>query len=95
MFSALRARGIEADVYEQAPPAGRGRGGFYLALDSLRVLERLGLYDKVSQAGERFTGIEIWHADGTETAGWSPARVVIGRAVRPCMECRVMRGSAG
>ncbi|MFF9076991.1 hypothetical protein ACF1FX_32735 [Streptomyces sp. NPDC014646] len=44
---------------------------FVLAPNSLRVLERIGLHDKVTRVGARFTGIEICHADGTEMTAWS------------------------
>ncbi|MEV6025222.1 FAD-dependent monooxygenase [Streptomyces sp. NPDC052036] len=68
---ALRTKGVQADVYEQAHRLGEVGAGFMLAPNSLRVLERLGLYDKVAQVGAPFTGLEICQADGAEVSSLS------------------------
>ncbi|TBO57710.1 2-polyprenyl-6-methoxyphenol hydroxylase [Streptomyces kasugaensis] len=65
---ALRAKGVQADVYEQAHRLGEVGAGFMLAPNSLRVLERLGLHDKVTRIGAPFTGFAVCQADGTEVS---------------------------
>ncbi|MGW5940048.1 FAD-dependent monooxygenase [Streptomyces celluloflavus] len=65
---ALRAKGVQADVYEQAHQLGEVGAGFMLAPNSLRVLERLGLHDKVTRIGAPFTGFAVCQADGTEVS---------------------------
>ncbi|MFI9272134.1 FAD-dependent monooxygenase [Kitasatospora sp. NPDC052896] len=65
---ALRAKGIQADVYEQAQRFSEVGAGFMLAPNSLRVLERLGLHDEITRFGAHFTGFTVCRADGTEVS---------------------------
>ncbi len=68
---ALRAKGVQADVYEQAHRFGEVGAGFMLAPNSLRVLGRIGLHDRITRVGAPFTGVEICEADGTEVSSLS------------------------
>lgn len=52
-------------VYEQAQELGDVGAGVVLAPNSLRVLSRLGVEDRVARVGVRFTDSQFRRADGT------------------------------
>ena len=79
---ALRQRGVRVGVYEQAPALGEIGAGLMVQANSLRVLTRLGVVDRVAQAGERMTEWRHSHADGTvisrETFSTGPENMFFG-----------------
>ncbi len=62
---ALRSRGAQVEVYEQAHQLGEVGAGLILQPNSLRVLERLGVGDRVARVGASITDWRYCQADGT------------------------------
>jgi salicylate hydroxylase len=62
---ALQHRGIQAHVYEQAPALGEVGAGLMIQANSLRQMDRLGIADRVADAGEQMTEFRYTLADGT------------------------------
>ena len=80
---ALRQRGVrEVRVYEQAVALGQVGAGLMVQANSLRVLTRLGVFDRLAQAAERMTEWRQSRADGTvisqETFSTGPERMFFG-----------------
>jgi salicylate hydroxylase len=67
--NALRHRGIDAVVFEQAQALGEVGAGVFITPNSVRQLERLGLGDAVEQRGARVgAGSQYYRQDGTPVA---------------------------
>lgn len=62
---ALLSKGAQVQVYEQAQALGDVGACVVLAPNSLRVLSRLGVEDRVARLGVRFTDLQFHRADGT------------------------------
>lgn len=79
---ALRSRGVQVQVYEQAHQLGDVGAGLILQPNSLRVLERLGVGDRVARVGASITDWRYCQADGTvvaqETFGRTAADTMLG-----------------
>jgi salicylate hydroxylase len=80
---ALRQRGVrEVRVYEQAPALGQVGAGLMVQANSLRVLARLGVFDRLARAAERMTEWRQSRADGTvisqETFSTGPGNMFFG-----------------
>lgn len=78
--NALKTRGIEVSVYEQAPELGEVGAGVYITPNSVRQLQRVGLGADVEKWGARVgPASHYFHADGTpiapvqvtDSSGWS------------------------
>ncbi|MGO2112159.1 MAG: FAD-dependent oxidoreductase [Pseudoclavibacter sp.] len=66
---ALRARGLDVVVYEQAPQLGDVGAGIQLTPNSVRLLDRLGLGDAVRRVAVPLSSRSMYfRADGTEIA---------------------------
>jgi salicylate hydroxylase len=66
---ALRRRGIDAVVYEQAPALGEVGAGIQLTPNSVRLLDRLGLGESIRTVAVPFSpASKYYRADGTEIA---------------------------
>jgi len=70
---ALRQRGIDAQVYEQAPQLKEVGAGVALHPNGVRMLRRLGLGDEVARYGARWLDPQFRRFDGTLIAPWWPA----------------------
>jgi salicylate hydroxylase len=77
---ALRLRGVDVDVYEQAPALGEIGAGVFLTPNSLRQLHRLGVGEAVEERGARIgPGSRYYRHDGApvapivtaDSAGWN------------------------
>jgi salicylate hydroxylase len=77
---ALRAAGLEAAVYEQAPELGEIGAGVFLTPNSVRQLERVGLGPEVQRWGARVgsesryfreDGTPIAPVQVTDSSGWN------------------------
>jgi salicylate hydroxylase len=77
---ALLHRGVDIDVYEQAPALGEIGAGVFLTPNSLRQLARLGLDGAIEKHGARIgEGSQYYRHDGTpvapilttDSAGWN------------------------
>jgi salicylate hydroxylase len=68
---ALRAAGVDVDLYEQAGEFGEVGAGVGLHQNSQRVLRRLGLGDEVSRVAAPITGIRLSDPSGTVVAAES------------------------
>ena len=63
--AALRRRGIDAEVFEQARALGEIGAGISLASNGWRLLERLGLLERIEQVGSQLDqGYFQLRADG-------------------------------
>jgi 2-polyprenyl-6-methoxyphenol hydroxylase-like FAD-dependent oxidoreductase len=78
--TALRARGIAAEVYEQAPALSEIGAGVQLTPNSVRQLQRLGLGPDVARCGApnstrsqylRHDGTPVAPITTTDSAGWN------------------------
>ena len=78
--NALRQRGVNASVYEQAPELGEIGAGVLLTPNSVRQLERVGVGEAVERCGARIgAGSSYYRQDGTpvapvmttDSSGWS------------------------
>jgi salicylate hydroxylase len=69
---ALRRRGIDADVYEQAPALKEVGAGVALHPNGVRMLGRLGLADEVKRHGARWLDPQFRRFDGSLIAPWWP-----------------------
>src|ERR1043166_181820 len=78
--NALRARGFNVTVYEQAPAIGEVGAGVFITPNSMRQLERVGLVAAVERRGARVgrdsrylrdDGAEIAPVQVTDSAGWN------------------------
>lgn len=78
--NALRFRGIDVTVFEQAPALGEVGAGVFIYPNSLRQLERMGLGDALAQVGAKVgPGSQYYRMDGTvvgsilttDSAGWN------------------------
>ncbi|WP_407176977.1 FAD-dependent monooxygenase [Bradyrhizobium sp. STM 3562] len=78
--NALRRRGIEVTVYEQAKALGEVGAGVFIYPNSLRQLERMGFADALAAVGARVgAGSEYCRMDGTvvgpilttDSSGWN------------------------
>jgi len=78
--NALRRRGINAQVYEQAPALGEIGAGVMISPNSVRLLDRIGLGQAVAAVGARVgEGSSFYRADGTlvapmtttDSTGWN------------------------
>ena len=66
---ALRARGLDAVVYEQAPALGEVGAGIQLTPNSVRLLDRLGLGEALRKTAVTLTPTSMYYrADGAEIA---------------------------
>ncbi|MGY3636832.1 FAD-dependent oxidoreductase [Bradyrhizobium sp. Lot33] len=77
---ALRRRGIDVTVYEQAPALGEVGAGIFIYPNSLRQLERMGLGPSLAGVGAKVgPGSQYCRMDGTvvgpilttDSAGWN------------------------
>lgn len=68
--TALRQRGIEAHVYEQAPMLKEVGAGVALHPNGVRMLRKLGLGDDVARYGARWRDPQFRHPDGRLAARW-------------------------
>lgn len=77
---ALRAKGIDATVYEQAPELGEIGAGVLMTPNGVRVLEGLGLGERVAELGATVSeGSSYYRMDGTyiapilttDSTGWN------------------------
>jgi salicylate hydroxylase len=79
---ALRSRGAQVQVYEQAHQFGEVGAGLILQPNSLRVLQRLGIGDDVARLGASITHSQYCQADGTvlaqETFGRTAEDTMLG-----------------
>ncbi|CAN5253857.1 FAD-dependent monooxygenase [soil metagenome] len=78
--NALRFRGIDVTVFEQAERLGEVGAGVFIYPNSLRQLERMGFRDALAKVGAKVgSGSEYYRMDGTvvgpilttDSAGWS------------------------
>ncbi len=78
--NALRFRGIDVTVFEQADALGEVGAGVFIYPNSLRQLERMGFRDSLAEVGARVgSGSEYYRMDGTlvgkiqttDSSGWS------------------------
>jgi salicylate hydroxylase len=78
--NALRFRGIDVTVFEQANALGEVGAGVFIFPNSLRQLERMGFRDTLAKVGAKVgSGSEYYRMDGTvvgkitttDSAGWS------------------------
>ncbi len=78
--NALRAKGLQMAVYEQAPALGEVGAGVFLTPNSVRHLQRVGLGDAVERYGALVgTGSHYFRDDGsaiapvqvTDSSGWN------------------------
>ncbi|GAC1329065.1 MAG: FAD-dependent monooxygenase [Chloroflexota bacterium] len=72
---ALRQKGINAHVYEQAPAIKEVGAGVALHPNGGRMLKRLGLGDEVARVGARWDDPQFRHFDGRLIAPWFPANM--------------------
>src|SRR5579862_5384930 len=79
---ALHSRGAQVQVYEQAHQLGEVGAGLTLQPNCLRVLERLGVGDRVARVGASLTDWRVCQADGTvvsqETFGRTAGDTMLG-----------------
>jgi 2-polyprenyl-6-methoxyphenol hydroxylase-like FAD-dependent oxidoreductase len=77
---ALLMRGLEVELYEQAPALGEVGAGVYITPNSVRQLQRVGLGEQVEKYGARVgSASQYFSADGTpiapvqvtDSSGWS------------------------
>ena len=67
--NALHVRGLDVQVYEQAPELGEVGAGVLITPNSLRLLDRIGVGDVVAAAGGRVgEGSQYYREDGTKVA---------------------------
>jgi salicylate hydroxylase len=69
---ALRQRGLDAHVYEQAPQLKEVGAGVALHPNGVRMLGRIGLADQVSSYGARWVDPQFRRYDGSLIAPWWP-----------------------
>lgn len=70
---ALRQRGLDADVYEQAPQLKEVGAGVAVHPNGARMLRHLGLGAQLAQHGARWLDPQFRRFDGTLVAPWWPA----------------------
>ncbi|MBV9581534.1 MAG: FAD-dependent monooxygenase, partial [Chloroflexi bacterium] len=70
--TALLQRGIEVDVYEQAPQLKEVGAGVAIHPNGARMLRRLGLGDELARLGSRWLDPQFRHPDGRLIAHWWP-----------------------
>jgi salicylate hydroxylase len=70
---ALRQRGIDVQLFEQAAALTEVGAGVALAPNGVRMLRRLGVGDAVDRWGSRWTDTAFCHADGTAVAPILPS----------------------
>jgi salicylate hydroxylase len=79
---ALRSRGAQVQLYEQAHHFGEVGAGLILRANSLRVLQRVSLGDDVARLGASITDVQYCQADGTvlvqETFGRTAEDTMLG-----------------
>ena len=56
---ALRQKGIEVEIFEAANEFKQAGSGITLAINAMQIYQRLGLSEKLQQAGNRLDGIQI------------------------------------
>ncbi|HEV7955783.1 MAG TPA: FAD-dependent monooxygenase [Marisediminicola sp.] len=67
--NALWRRGIDVEVYEQAPELGEIGAGVLMTPNSLRALERMGMREALAAVGATISnGSSYYRADGTKIA---------------------------
>src|SRR5438477_8442462 len=71
--NALRRRGIDARVYEQAPALKEVGAGVALHPNGVRMLRRLGFGDDLLRFGARWRDPQFRHPDGRLVARWWPS----------------------
>src|SRR6516165_3526562 len=71
--NALRQKGIQVGVYEQAPELKEVGAGVALHPNGVRMLRRLGFGQEVARLGARWTDAQFRHADGRLIAPFWPA----------------------
>jgi len=71
--NALRQKGIEAHVYEQAPVLTEVGAGVALHPNGVRMLRKLGFADEVLRYGSRWRDPQFRHPDGRLVARWWPS----------------------
>ncbi|EPS39695.1 hypothetical protein H072_6538 [Dactylellina haptotyla CBS 200.50] len=64
---ALHSQGFQCTVYEQAPEKGRFSGAIMLAPNSLRILDTLGIYDRIRVKGWSFEAVAMKDMEGNTT----------------------------
>ena len=67
---ALRARGIDATVYERAPALGPVGAGLHLWTNALHVYQQLGIADRIEAVGTRVERAEYLTSSGRLLAVW-------------------------
>src|SRR3954470_21995762 len=70
--NALLQRGIDVDVYEQAPLLKEVGAGVALHPNGVRMLRRLGFAEDLRRLGARWTDAQFRRADGTPIAPFWP-----------------------
>jgi salicylate hydroxylase len=71
--NALLQKGIDVDIYEQAPKLTEVGAGVALHPNGVRMLRRLGFGDEVARFGARWLDPQFRHPDGRLIAAWWPA----------------------
>src|SRR4051794_24682603 len=71
--NALRRRGIDAHVYEQAAALAEVGAGLSIQPNGARMLRKLGLGDDLERWGGRWTDPRFLHPDGRVIAPMWPA----------------------
>lgn len=96
---ALRSRGADVDVYEQAPALGEVGAGVALAPAGMRILERLGVAQDVSRWAVPIGKVDVRRSDGSAMAptgaGSADPAETKPSAGRPRRRCRHGRPPAG
>jgi 2-polyprenyl-6-methoxyphenol hydroxylase-like FAD-dependent oxidoreductase len=64
MALALHAHSIKCTVYERSPATGRFAGALMLSPNSLRILDKYGVYSRISAKGFIFDVVEVKDPDG-------------------------------
>jgi salicylate hydroxylase len=67
--NALRAAGLDADLYERAPILTEVGAGVQLTPNSVKLLERVGLGEAVDRAGARFTDRSWYYREDGSSIG--------------------------
>lgn len=64
MALALHTQAIKCTIYERSPSTGRFAGAIMLSPNSLRILDRYGLYGRIREHGYSFEVVEVKDSEG-------------------------------
>ncbi len=103
MALALHAHSIKCTLYEQTPSTGRFAGALMLSPNSLRILDRYGMYARVREQGYNFDVAEIKDSEGNlkdkgfylgsrELFGYDTLRIYRNTILKELVEACVERG---